>query len=521
MSQRPPRLPEHSTLINVKRCVMLVAILLLSGCAMVSGNRPYHTSASDEKLIDDAFDFPIANVPLITHRTGDHPVQILQIGFDGTMNDRDRVPPGEQPTITAKITSRLGGRYFPGPGMQSPHYRNFADGMFGYSSSAIAQQATDELLNKVEKLLDIAPDTEVRVFVTGFSRGAAIARHFMNLVDTKAQSSEKLRNHIYLYAMLFDTVSTGQTDKLDLRIPPSLDYLVHFVALDESRLFFTPFVDDEPEFVSKVINVSGVLTIPDRINFIVLPGAHSDIGGAYTHGIGAMYQQLSEELLFKMGLISQDCWDTPDHVIEDGKHDSRGVIDRLFGALAPNSKSVRSRAALSLPYHPLSLARVEENAYRLQAMSFANAARGSLIQRFKTTAQQPALTVRRDGDDLAVIAHSPYIDASTLTYNKTLRQLKFRYVPPYDATPYTMFLPDVVWRKIPDKRPVELAHRVLTRAGKQEVATFIDDVPVVFHGSFAVSQSLQRGRSSCRIGPDEIPRRTMEAIIISTNHIRP
>ncbi|MES2260581.1 MAG: hypothetical protein V4724_18830 [Pseudomonadota bacterium] len=515
MNHQLPSLFEHLTLLNAKRIVALTAAVMLSGCALVSGNHPIPTSANDEKLIDDAFNFPIANVPLITHQFGTHPVRHFTFGFDGTMNDRDRVPPGEQPTITAKITSRLKGRYSPGPGMQSPHYRNLIDGMFGYSSSTIAQKAADELMVKAKELLNAEPQTEIRVFVTGFSRGSAIARHFMNLVDQRAQASETMRNHIYFYAILFDTVPTGQTDTLDLPIAPSLDYLVHFVARDESRVFFKPLVDRAPASAYR-FSGEGIFPIPERINEIPLPGAHSDIGGAYEHGIGAMYQQLSEELLFKMGLINQDCWDTPDHVIEDGKHDSRGIFDRLLGALSPHATSVRSREGHSLPYYPLSYERAAENAERLRAMSFANAARSPLTQRSRITAPQPNFTVLRDGEEMSILAFPEYVDASTLAYSKSPRQLTFRYIPLYGAGPYTMRFPNTVWQKIPDKKPATLAHRALIHDGKQEVFTHIDDVPVAITSSGQAPQPQSTRRGGCRIGPDEEPRRTMEFMIIST-----
>lgn len=453
--------------------------LLLGGCALVSGDKPVAVSANDNVLIEQALRSISIDVPLVTHPIAGREIHNYVVSFDGTMNDRKRVPDGERETIVASIASRLGGDYYPGPGMQNPKYRNFIDGMFGYTSSEIAENAANKLLNKARIWLDSNRDGEIRILVAGFSRGAAIARNFMNIVDAATEKDSRLRNHVYFYALLYDTVSTGQFDSLKLSFPPSVDYAVHLVARDEPRFLFRPVVDAGPETLSKVFNVGGS-PIPERINLLILPGAHSDIGGVYVQGVSYLYQQLTEQLLYQMGLIEQNCWERADKVIRAGKHDSRGPLDRIAGAAPPNSDATVARTFLSVSFPNQSAERVAENAARLREMSLANAERGAMIQIFQDVLSLPRLTLLRKGQLVTVLDWKPieYIDGSSFSFSniKNMRRITYHFLPPYEGKVSTILLSDPIWNRLPEGKPAVLSYSLLKHGPDEELVAFVDDV---------------------------------------------
>ncbi|ERH65998.1 hypothetical protein N172_16075 [Pantoea dispersa EGD-AAK13] len=184
---------------------------------------------------------------------------------------------------------------------------DYFDAATGRSSMAIAADAEKKFYAQARIWLKQNPETDIRVFVTGFSRGAATARHFINIVSNHwGQYFNSDINSPRFYALLYDTVATGQQDRLILNIPQDVDYLVHFVAIDEARNWlFIPTIDED-----KTPLLRGVQFFPtNRINTIYLPGSHSDIGASYSKGIGDLYITLTEQFLYMMGLAQTNCWE--------------------------------------------------------------------------------------------------------------------------------------------------------------------------------------------------------------------
>ena len=135
------------------------------------------------------------------------------------------------------------------------------------------------------------PGRPVRIVldVTGFSRGAALAREFSNRVSDFERSAEF--RHLYGDCLdiiqrmlaLFDTVlghnlAALGTHALRMSIPPEVEWVFHAVAMNEMRGLFP---------LESIHRSPGDLTQPNlhRVErgFI---GAHSDVGGGYA-GIGA------------------------------------------------------------------------------------------------------------------------------------------------------------------------------------------------------------------------------------------
>jgi hypothetical protein len=451
---------------------------------MVSGGVPLPVTTDDRELISAAQAFVNGPVPQITHELDGRHSKLFKVAFDGTMNDRTRVPSSERETVVASIARRIDARYFPGPGMQNPYFINLADGAFGYSSASIAERAEEEFFAQANAWLEEERDTEVRIFVTGFSRGAAIARHFMNLVARDwPQRMQGRPTPPHFYAMLFDTVSTGQTDSLALSLPPSLDYLVHFVAKDEPRFLFAPVFDrevaDDPDRITKTFNLWGPVP-PQRVNLIQLPGAHSDVGSAYDRGIAVLYRSLSEQLLYEMGLLEQNCWESSEDVYTAGKHDSRGLLDRLIGAPAANSARSKPRDYLAITFRAPGLHESAELNDRLATMARANYERGVGTARIRNERHYPAFEVVRTGDALRILHFEPadLIDKSSIEFRirDGQRRLTYRFIPPYDAGGSSLLFSDPIWKLLPEGRAAKVSYSAVRRKDGIHLASYVDNV---------------------------------------------
>lgn len=489
----------------------LVFPLALGGCALVSGGTALPVTVDDRELIRSAQQFASFHVPIITHELNDRPVKVFKVAFDGTLNDRLRVPPTEVETVVAAISSRIGAVYFPGPGMQDPKFVNWADAALGYSSSTIAQNAKEALFSEAAQWIRANRNVEVRVFVTGFSRGAAIARHFMNLVARDWE--EKIGREAApprFYAVLFDTVSTGQTETLDLFLPDSLDYLVHFVAKDEPRILFAPIIDKEvhanPGSITRTYRLDG-FEPPQRINLIQLPGSHSDVGSAYNGGVGLLYRQLSEQLLSQMGLIKQSCWEAPDEIYSSGKHDSRGVIDRLTGAPAPNSSTSKSRKFQTVFSSAPGLHRSAEIANRLSMMSLASYSGRPGIARMWNERLYPSFEIVRSGAEIKILEYEPsnYIDGTSFEFSHRdgQRRLTYRFVAPYASKVSTILLTDPIWRLLPEGRVARVSYSAVRRGERTYLATHVDNVLATFVAiDEAQSDHVAAGERHCAMDTD-------------------
>lgn len=394
---------------------VLVALIGLVSCsAFFSQSRTEPTKPSDREVVEKASAFAM-QAPLITTPELGKRIHIYKVAFDGTMNDRLRIPLDERETLVARIARTTGAIYYPGAGMQGKDISNI-DAATGASSMEIASRAAREFYNQAEKWYNQDSHSEIRVFVTGFSRGAATAREFMNQIDSgwgkKYPQDEMLRPHFY--AILYDTVATGQKDKLDLSIPASLDYLVHFVAEDETRnLLFTPTVEyTKPTYLSSHLHTSVIL--PQRINVIKLPGAHSDVGGAYADGIGDLYIVLTENFLYMMGLIQNNHWQSDHDPLLKGKHDSRGLLDKLFGAKDPSVVSHVDRPTDLALVRSQSEIQQRENQSRLRKMWDANTDRGAFLDIRKVETVYASFIISKDGNELKVKSDSNWVNPASV-----------------------------------------------------------------------------------------------------------
>ncbi|EPC02378.1 hypothetical protein L861_15185 [Litchfieldella anticariensis FP35 = DSM 16096] len=287
--------------------------------------------------------------PRLTQSIDGRGVILGVVLFDGTRNDRLNVPSNERQTVVAHLNERLKGnasieflRYYRGVGTQQQSFMALVDAATGYTLKDTAENAADEVIAAIDEVLLHTPDTDIRLLVSGFSRGGAAARHFMNVLEQRWRFQGRSGSPPRFYALIFDTVATGQRENLSLQVPVSADLFYHFVSIDERRVLFKPIIDIPQNRVS------------GRIVTILLPGAHSDVGTSYISGVGSEYLAKIDALLSGMGLLSQQCFSVDGDARAQGKHDSRWMLERLLGVGAPDTKDEpRSRTAFSLPASPL------------------------------------------------------------------------------------------------------------------------------------------------------------------------
>ena len=114
------------------------------------------------------------------------------------------------------------------------------------------------------------------VIVTGFSRGAALARHFVSMIENQVTCTTRP----FVFLCVFDTVTSSGMPDLSSDIRPSNESLydmkcslspivckaLHMVSIDEQRRVFRP----------NLMNYDA-----DRVEEIWFPGVHSNIGGGF------------------------------------------------------------------------------------------------------------------------------------------------------------------------------------------------------------------------------------------------
>ncbi|MFM5085991.1 DUF2235 domain-containing protein [Aeromonas media] len=192
-------------------------------------------------------------------------------------------------------------------GDNGPEYRSddtLTQGLdldFGGENTSIIGKVTlactDTILMGIhDDLRDVLPSIDcihrIEFDVFGFSRGAAAARHFVNVIDQKADhllaqaiaSNSDIRLKAgfdwasrddvrFTFVGLFDTVVSSFNTNVNVQLKADCaKRVVHITALDEVRKHFP---------LSRITSDSAGTSIPAHFTELALPGAHSDIGGGY------------------------------------------------------------------------------------------------------------------------------------------------------------------------------------------------------------------------------------------------
>ncbi len=279
------------------------------------------------------------HVPDVRASSDGTPWPVFVAVFDGTWNDKE--DPGLPRTVPAQLADDLASlarsdplvqpHYYEGVGTRVSALLRLWDGATGRGTTERAERALSDLKAATAANGGVVP----YVYAIGFSRGAASARHFLNLVDSLPAGAQPIRTS----ALLFDTVATGQAHRLALGVPASNDLTVQIVATREFRFAF-PYVPLQTDAADHPALADGN---GDQVVEVRVPGAHSDIGGGYDDGIWKVTLAMSRALLTRQGLtigVEGRASDTQ-AVLNLGRHNSNRVSLPI-----PESSDARSSVAL-------------------------------------------------------------------------------------------------------------------------------------------------------------------------------
>ena len=219
-----------------------------------------------------------------------------------------------------------------GPGTHA--FRRLGGTFFGADAMSIVNHHQNWFLNH-------APRTgDAKVFLFGFSRGALIVRVFAEWLCQRGFPVE--------YMGLWDTVDStvGIKGEDYVELPTNVKVARHAVARDESRRFFgyLPLREGQ-EDVRRETEDGG------RVEELVFPGSHSDVGGLYddNHAIADVTLDWILEPAVERGLRV----DRGHKTENDGQrqyvvHDSLSEPTNGWGMLDPVK-----RALVGVKRHPL------------------------------------------------------------------------------------------------------------------------------------------------------------------------
>ncbi len=352
-----------------KLLALIVVLLNLVSCAnLFSGSEPVPTNFENRETLKKVI--KLLNPPDITTKVNNKNVKIYIASFDGTQNDGNNVSgSNERDTVVHFIHKQLeangyeDGEYYPGPGTQWWPLSTI-DSAVCVSCLGKADDAMVDFSKQLDEWRHI-PNLEVRVLVIGFSRGAAIGRHFMNLINeefpTSLSNNLKYPDQLLVrtYGLLYDTVATSIVGEVNLQISPSTDFVIHLVSKDEKRRLFPITKDEDKSFKTKTTEYlelsmktcpAHYLNKSKRLIQIEVPGVHSDVGASYLNGIGSFYRIYSELILRKMGLIQKKDFVMVENLFMQGQHDSNGLYDDVLNLFKGEPK----RGSEQITANPLS-----------------------------------------------------------------------------------------------------------------------------------------------------------------------
>lgn len=278
-----------------------------------TGNNKYNIDwGAKQEVIDDSYNGSYTNVALLWKAYEESANSAAKVYVEGPgtyspqrINQKSSVDEKKLADNEGLVSSRMSD--------------NSIENAFGHGETGIhakISRACDLIHTKVTELCrnQRKPVKTLTLDVFGFSRGAAAARSFVsNLLmlqdGVNAKYATCLREHLYAFSStqkflfkktaydrflknveikvrfmgLFDTVSSyspsfsfspnfeNDVNELHLKIPklfPTVEKVIHLVAADEYRENFA------------LTDISSAL---GKGREIILPGAHSDIGGGYKH----------------------------------------------------------------------------------------------------------------------------------------------------------------------------------------------------------------------------------------------
>lgn len=181
-----------------------------------------------------------------------------------------------------------------------------------------------------------ADGSGTQVYLFGFSRGALLARHFAAWLD-------KL-GIMVSYIGLWDTVDSVVGLDVTVECPPNVRVARHAIARDEHRRFYNYIP------LRRCVGIR-----EQKVEEVVFPGSHSDVGGLYddNHVIAdvalawIVQKARHEGLRLKQRVRMVQKFDPKDVVL----HDSHRLVSNVWGALGTFQRTfidVRSHRSCAL-----------------------------------------------------------------------------------------------------------------------------------------------------------------------------
>lgn len=256
------------------------------------------------------------SAPVLLHADNAHE-RLAIINMDGTGNDAVHDPDhitnvglfNKELEFLSKANPHIHAIYETGPGTQKNVIVRMADGAIGYTYDAHLEHAYKQFIEQANKWLMEDPRADIRVAITGFSRGGDEAAGLARLIHERGIQDWKgmmVRHHLIGHdtitytkpplippgktlqaVMLLDPVGTGVPYRRDRQLPPSVVSGLQITARDERR----------DAFASSEIIPNG-LSADGRFLQVTVPGAHSDIGGSYhRNGLSTLNYNLAADYL--------------------------------------------------------------------------------------------------------------------------------------------------------------------------------------------------------------------------------
>lgn len=236
--------------------------------------------------------------------TNDPNLTQIEVSFDGTWDDRDEMAFDTNPAL---IEDLFHGTKHYEIGVATSASTDIVGGWFGAGISNRIDAAYNQVVADVNAAHQANPNAQVALVVSGFSRGSAAARAFVNVLNKRGvpdtSSAMSHGHHTKNLAaprigamILFDTVGsvgipgTDLNPGLDLSIPGNAENVLHITARDESRTMFPLSSAVDPKQAHD-----------PRITELSIPGAHSDIGGSYRNDYSKIPLAMSADYLRRAG----------------------------------------------------------------------------------------------------------------------------------------------------------------------------------------------------------------------------
>ena len=223
----------------------------------------------------------------------------IEVAFDGSGDDREQMADDTNP---ARLDAAFDGRKHYESGIATEGKLKAFEMVTGAGIEAKIDAAYTNLVAQINAVKSENPRAQVVLVVTGFSRGAATARAFVNDLNRRGVpvlASQKPDGSFGAHydtprvgvMVLFDTVQMTVNRGLDLSIPKNVDNVLHLTARDEHRTTRPLSRATDPSRADDT-----------RITEVALPGSHSDVGGGYANPYSRIPEQIARDYMVNAGV---------------------------------------------------------------------------------------------------------------------------------------------------------------------------------------------------------------------------